>query len=73
MTVTAEDLAALNHRHSRVDTVPWWHTFHRWTKWQCGEAQISSVFKALAGPMLVQTRACVRCNFEQVRPYRVTP
>lgn len=58
---------------STKDTVPWWHWRHRWTRWERGEADMASAFSSLRGPMLVQVRHCVRCNFEQVRLYRVTP
>lgn len=52
-------------------TVPWWHIFHRWTRWEQGEADVISTVFILGGKRLVQSRHCVRCNLEQVRDYKV--
>lgn len=41
------------------DTVPWWHLFHRWSKWS--EMQVT---KSGAG---VQTKQCLICHKTEVR------
>jgi hypothetical protein len=48
-------------------TVPWWHRFHRWTRWELGEAETDSPIKAFAGKRVIQLRHCMRCNLAQVR------
>lgn len=68
--ISAEDLAALNRLRSAKDTVPWWHRLHRWTQWECRQAEVVSTAWTVGGTRVMQTRRCVHCNLMQVRSLR---
>lgn len=50
-----------------IETVGWWHWFHRWTRWQDGTVMVMFKNSLTKEAKDIQWRRCVICNKKRER------